>query len=53
MMTIKELRPIYVNDPALIEALLKVHNSGPLNNGLRDENTMKMVTEALEKAGAI
>lgn len=33
----------------LSEALALVVNSGPLNNGLRDESTMKFARETLER----
>lgn len=36
--------------PEMLDALLLVANSGPLNNGLRDENTMRIVHEAIAKA---
>lgn len=38
--------------PELLEALKLVRDSGPLNNGMKDENTMALVCEAIAKAEA-
>ena len=36
--------------PELLEALQLVAHSGPLNNGMKDENTMALVRAAITKA---
>ena len=46
------LCPLHAAAPVLLEALRCVRDSGPLNNGLKDENTLTLVLEAIAQAEA-
>lgn len=46
----KAMQQLEVEHSALLEALRLVTSSGPLNNGLTDENTMAIARAAIAKA---